>query len=1044
MLCYNCMHEKGGASVCPRCGVSALPDPAIHQLTPGTVIGRRYILGRVLGEGGFGITYIGFDRVLDIPVAVKEYFPHGFSHRAHTVSNTVTVSTGDYQAFYDKGKRSFLSEAKNVARFRDEPGIVNVSDFIEENNTAYIVMEYLDGIDLKRYLLSHGVMPVRRTVELLLPIIATLGKLHAAGIIHRDISPDNLMYLKNGKLKLMDFGAAREYIDNERSMSVVLKQGFAPEEQYRRGGDQGPWTDVYALCATIYYCITGRRPIESLDRIFEDNLKRPSELGIPISPSMEKVLMYGLEVRKKDRCQSMPELYDLMRDALTDTDVLPTPAVVPAPETPVTDRQIKPDGVPTDTPADFPAESPQAAPTEPLEGSGDEPTELLYENSDDKPTELLSDVPEKGPTVLYDEAADAPQEQPHPAPDNRPAAAQTDDSFAVPPTAPVNDDGSVTAPIEPCFEQTTAPAFGTPEKSGTDKTAPADDTAKTDAAQGKKDPEKRRKRRRILIAVIVCIIAAVGLAFAIPPAYNAIRESAILNAETTYTGSGHFHIDNTVKNALRLESTANYLYDTLPEWNYSFNEESLENDSSGYTKVTTGNMEYAVKDDRHVTYFIDPDAADADADAAITLDDVSVTVGETTLGELLDKGFTYKSDHDIPDADKDQEQRQYLMYNGSEYQFMLEPTGSDVEKAVIISAYPLGAGNPYHSEDSNKFTYTGFDQDADITQVVDRLGCPEKIYLGSDEDEDIIDGFGSGFATFSYRTTDPHLFYFISFECHFTKSKIYNDIDKMWLLWEQDIDETADAEAATQAETQEPTEAPAYFVIDDDNKAAIQLMDNLNLFYNTLPKWDYTFDEEMLHDSSTLDDYQETGNTEYTVNGKKDTYETYFIHDDHPTFDFDNTLMIDDASITPGKTLLKDLLEKGFTYQEENDTAEPNVDKKQNFYMNYHGSEILIRIGATGDDPGEAVVTGAYDSPSSFDYNGVKPGDTIDMVIEKLGYPTLLHFYGYHIGEHFGAVFLQYELEDEDQEFYLSFKYTKAGGVLTTHLDTLHLALKDE
>lgn len=317
MLCYHCMREKGDAMTCPHCHVTYLPDSAPHHLVPGSIVGRRYIVGRVLGEGGFGITYIGLDNILRIPVAVKEYFPHGYSHRDNASSRVIPSSSENSTAFFQKGKDRFLVEARNMARFFREPGIVDVRDFFEENNTAYIVMEYLEGVDLRHYLRTHGSMSPEEAFTMLMPAMRSLEKIHKAGLIHRDISPDNIMYLNDGNLKLMDFGAARDFEDENRSLSVMLKPGYAPEEQYRKKGEQGPWTDVYAICATLYRCITGRTPTESPDRTYEDDLMKPSELGVMISPALENVLMYGLAVRKADRCQSMTELIALINEALT-------------------------------------------------------------------------------------------------------------------------------------------------------------------------------------------------------------------------------------------------------------------------------------------------------------------------------------------------------------------------------------------------------------------------------------------------------------------------------------------------------------------------------------------------------------------------------------------------------------------------------------------------------------------------------------------------------------------------------------------------------
>lgn len=177
-------------------------------------------------------------------------------------------------------------------------------------------MDYLDGVNLASYVRNNGTISAERIFELMLPMVRSLKRIHESGIIHRDISPDNIMYLKSGSLKLMDFGSARYFTNNQKEMSVLLKQGYAPEEQYRKNGDQGPWTDVYGLCATMYRCITGVIPVDALDRMRNDTLEPPSKLGVDIPESLEVVLLYGLAVFKENRCQDMDELADLMERAL--------------------------------------------------------------------------------------------------------------------------------------------------------------------------------------------------------------------------------------------------------------------------------------------------------------------------------------------------------------------------------------------------------------------------------------------------------------------------------------------------------------------------------------------------------------------------------------------------------------------------------------------------------------------------------------------------------------------------------------------------------
>ena len=308
-ICFNCMNLLEGSPVCLNCGFdnSNVTASAPYHLKPGTILAERYLVGKALGEGGFGITYIGLDGTLSKRVAIKEFYPSGAANRVNDKSNDVLITPGR-ETFFAKGVDRFMLEAKNVASFADEDGIVDVLDYFKANNTAYIVMSYLEGHTLKDYVSKHGLFSADELINLMIPVMKSLNVIHAKGVIHRDISPDNIMYTKSGKLKLMDFGSARYFTNEDRQMSVVLKQGFAPEEQYRRNGHQGPYTDVYALCATIYSCITGIVPSDSLDRLANDTLQPPSQMGIKISPVQERALMHGLALRAENRCRDMNQL----------------------------------------------------------------------------------------------------------------------------------------------------------------------------------------------------------------------------------------------------------------------------------------------------------------------------------------------------------------------------------------------------------------------------------------------------------------------------------------------------------------------------------------------------------------------------------------------------------------------------------------------------------------------------------------------------------------------------------------------------------------
>ena len=290
-----------------------------YILPEGTLLRERYRILAVIGEGGFGITYAGRDEVLDTEVAVKEYYPADIATRTVTVSSTVSTWSEEDAEQYEKGRDGFLKEARTLAKFKNDPGIVSVYDFFSENNTAYIVMEYLSGENLRKALTKKGTMSFNESYDLLLPVMDSLEKIHAEGLIHRDVSPDNIQMGLDGRVKLMDFGAARAIPrDGERTMSMLLKPGYSPEEQYIGSEKQGPWTDVYSLCATLYRMITGMRPEDSLQRMLLDELKKPSELGIDINPEAENVLMKGLSIRPADRYQSVEELKKAFEEAKTE------------------------------------------------------------------------------------------------------------------------------------------------------------------------------------------------------------------------------------------------------------------------------------------------------------------------------------------------------------------------------------------------------------------------------------------------------------------------------------------------------------------------------------------------------------------------------------------------------------------------------------------------------------------------------------------------------------------------------------------------------
>lgn len=306
-ICMGCMEEYDESlNVCPHCGYVENTKPAeVYHMMPGSILAKKYIVGRTLGYGGFGVTYIGRDMELQRKVAIKEYLPGEFSTRIPG-QTMVTVYEDEKHEQFQSGITKFMDEAKRLAKFQDSAGIVHIYDSFFENETAYIVMEYIEGETVKEKLEREGKIPVDEALKLILPIVAAMKEVHAEGIIHRDISPDNIMVDKEGNAKLIDFGASRyATTTHSKSLSVLIKYGYAPMEQYQSGGQQGTWTDVYALAATFYTMVTGVVPEDSLKRLEKDELKPLSKMGIKISKNVDMAIRNALNVKVEERTPSM-------------------------------------------------------------------------------------------------------------------------------------------------------------------------------------------------------------------------------------------------------------------------------------------------------------------------------------------------------------------------------------------------------------------------------------------------------------------------------------------------------------------------------------------------------------------------------------------------------------------------------------------------------------------------------------------------------------------------------------------------------------------
>ena len=315
-LCYNCFRELNSPEeACPHCGFRLAENREKYPvaLPAGTVLNDRYIVGRVLGQGGFGITYLALDTQLNARVAIKEFLPGEIATR---IGTTVSVMSGDKASDFSYGAERFQEEARTLAKFIGHPNIAGVSSYFDENDTSYFVMDYIEGISFKSYIANAGgKVSVEDGLNVMIPVLRALTAVHAEGFIHRDVTPDNIYISKDGNVKLLDFGSARYSIgDKSKSLDVVLKVGYAPKEQYIRRGRQGPYTDVYSCAACLYAALTGYLPPESLERLDQDELVSVSQCGVDIPEWLDKAILKGLAVQPEDRFQSAAEFLDAIEN----------------------------------------------------------------------------------------------------------------------------------------------------------------------------------------------------------------------------------------------------------------------------------------------------------------------------------------------------------------------------------------------------------------------------------------------------------------------------------------------------------------------------------------------------------------------------------------------------------------------------------------------------------------------------------------------------------------------------------------------------------
>ncbi len=317
-LCLGCFRELNGEDVCPHCGFVRGSGPArSYYLSPGTLLDERYIIGNAINCGGFGIIYKAYDAVLDLVVAIKEFYISNLASRplgASKIEIFTQNQSEQYQAYLER----FKEEANNLALFSKDAEIVTVYNRFEANDTAYIVMEFIEGMLISDYLEEYGKMPPQDATRILGEILQALEKLHKKGIIHRDISPDNIFLCEGNHIKLIDFGAA--YFEDGESNQIkedkVVKNGFSPPEQYIDGAKPSPAMDIYAAGAVYYQMLTAEKPLGAMDRAAGQKLRPLSEFGVRLPGKLQKALECSLQLDRDDRYQSASDFRKIVQEGI--------------------------------------------------------------------------------------------------------------------------------------------------------------------------------------------------------------------------------------------------------------------------------------------------------------------------------------------------------------------------------------------------------------------------------------------------------------------------------------------------------------------------------------------------------------------------------------------------------------------------------------------------------------------------------------------------------------------------------------------------------
>lgn len=311
--CPHCFKRKNNTQKCPNCGYTTGNEKHTDAIKAFTLLENRYLIGNVLGRGGFGITYVAYDTFGEKLCAIKEYMPQEYAARDEN-SNYIRPTGSKSTDIFHHGKKRFIDEARTLYKLKTTHAVVRFENLLEANNTAYIVMEYLDGVNLKKFVNSYGgKISLNFANEVLVTVASTMMEIHKFGILHRDITPENIYITRDGNIKLIDFGAARNYITTQNNgMSVFLKPGYAPPEQYSSKGEQGKYTDVYAVAAVYYNILTGVKVPDALYRVRADEMKSLYEMGCGVSKKNSDAIDKALCLDYKKRFQNFDQFLSAM------------------------------------------------------------------------------------------------------------------------------------------------------------------------------------------------------------------------------------------------------------------------------------------------------------------------------------------------------------------------------------------------------------------------------------------------------------------------------------------------------------------------------------------------------------------------------------------------------------------------------------------------------------------------------------------------------------------------------------------------------------